>query len=355
MRKGLLLLTGVAALALAALPGAGWAAPSRTAQGIMVNLTAGGDFILTQNNLYQFNVATAATYFTNAWDGNAPTVTCTGPGCGTAPAAPAAPAPDASQVSGPSQQSACESNECVFFNGGTLTGLTYKQTAQIATGSGRTGATYTYTYTYDVTPTTTDPVPALTAWDLVNTTGGSTATIDIGATIAGESVNVSATWPCPVNNTAPCGKDSFSLLENDGVTSRVQNLSVTVTDNNNNGALLQSFTPGSTLVFGQDFPYLSNAGSNGNVAYLIPALGATSPMSALSILNTDQFKGNDNGGVNGTDLAQAVMDSLQASLAVGSYTVNFTGVVKDNTGTTSTAFSVTQQIHIIGEGCGIAN
>jgi hypothetical protein len=333
-------LTVCASLTMLVCASAAFAGPTQTAQGIMVNLQAGGDFILTQNQLYQFNAGTATTYFDNNWDGNAPTVICTGGACGTAPAAPGAPSPNPQEVNGtPAAPGADQINECTFFNGGTLAGLSYTQTAQISTGV--KGTVYTYRYTYNVVPRVTSVDP-LTAWDLVNTTGGTSATINVNAQIAGESVVISNQFKTP-------GKFSFSLLENDSVTSRVQNLVVTVTDANNN--TVATANPGSTLVFDSpagslDYAYTTNAGSNGATGFLKNG-------DALSILNTDVFSGNDNGGANGTDLAEAIMDQVRVTLTPGSYNVTLTGTIKDNTGTTSTGFNVTQQIHIIGQGCGV--
>ena len=61
------------------------AAPTQTGQGIMVNFTGSNNYALVQNKLYSFNITAAATYFTNAYDGLGPVVSCTGGGCpGTA-------------------------------------------------------------------------------------------------------------------------------------------------------------------------------------------------------------------------------------------------------------------------------
>jgi hypothetical protein len=265
----------------------------------------------------------------------------TGPGCATAPAAPNAPVASASQLSsfinnGPG----CK---CAFLDGTALPSTTYTQTAKVSTGSGKTAATYTYTYTYNIAPTVSSVDP-LTAWDLVNTTGGTTAEVDINAQIAGESV---------VNNTSVGTKYSFSLLESDGITSRVTNLAVNVTDSNGN--TVTSATPGSTLTQNApgalsgdpgavDFTYTTNARSNGNTSLLQNG-------DARTILNTDSFAGNNNGGADGSALAIANMDSVPLNVGPGDYTVTLTGTVKGNNALADTSFSVTQTIHIITPGC----
>jgi hypothetical protein len=315
------------------------AASAHTGQGIMVNLQASGTFSIVNNQLYKFNPDEAATYYTNAWDGSAPTVSCTGPGCGTAPTAPAAPSPSASQLSHFLTQQICQ---CAFLDGTSLPSTTYTQTATVSTGSGKTGATYTYTYTYDITPTVSSAAP-LTAWDLVQSTGGTSTEIDINAQIAGESV---------VQNKTVGTKYSFSLYESDG-TSRVQNLAVTVTDASN--TVVASATPGSTIVQNApgalpgdpgavDFTYTTNAGSNGVTSLLENG-------DARTILNTDSFAGNDNGGADGSALAIANMDPVPLNVGPGDYTVTLTGTVKGNNALADLSFTVTQTIHIIAPGC----
>ena len=60
---------------------------------------------------------------------------------------------------------------------------------------------------------------AFTAWDLFQTSGDGSAHVDVVALIAGESVSVSKNLGT---------KYSFSLLQSDGVTVRVQDVSVSV-------------------------------------------------------------------------------------------------------------------------------
>jgi hypothetical protein len=323
--------TAALGITLVGVPAAHAGGASQTGQGIMVNLDAAGDFAIVETDTYEFDVTAASAYFTNAWDGNAPTVTCTGPGCGTAPAAPSAPTPDASKVSGPS--GLAHTQRCIFLDGGDLAGTNYTQSVKVSTGSGKTGATYTYVYTYNATPT--QSVAPFTAWNLVDTHGGGLAHVAIAAEIAGESVVKSS-------NAKIGTKFSFSMVEGDG-TNRVQNLAVTVT----NAATGESTTanPGSTVNFPVDFTYATNAGSNG-------ATGLLKNGDARTILNTDSFAGNNDGGADGSALAKVSMDATPFDLGAGDYNVTLTGTVKGNNALADVPFTVTQIVHVIAKGCG---
>jgi len=322
----------------------------------MVDLNAAGQFAIVNTQLWKFNVTTAGTYFINAWDGNPPTVSiqCTGSANCTpsTPPTPPAPAPDPSKVTGPT--GAATTQKCTFLDGGTLTGSSYTQTVTVTTnctdGHKTKTCKYTFTYTYNVTPDTdldgdlstqSFGVVPFTAWDLVSTTGPSTASITITAKIAGESVVQSTQFPSP-------GKFSFSLHNRDG-SSRVTNLQLFV-----NGVL--AATPGSTLeencpgclrgdLGAVDFSYATNAGSNGVTSLLKDG-------DARTILNNDVFPGNDDGGADGRALARAVMDPVHLDLPPGTYTITLTGTVKGNNALRDINFSVTQTINIVTPGCG---
>jgi hypothetical protein len=362
---------------MVSVPTAGYAGgntTTQTGQGIMANLETSGSFAIVQNLTYHYDETIAGTYYSNQWDGNAPTVSCSGPGCGTAPTAPTAPAVDPNAVIGiPGHPGIVNSNtcKCTFLDGGTLPSTTYTETAKLSTGSGRTGATYTYTYIYDVNPdtavaTTEDTnantsdgiqVPALdpTAtvdpnepWVFFSSSGDATANINIDAMIAGESV---------VKNKTNGTKFSFSLFDSTDL-DRVQNLTVTVTDSSN---VVASASPGNTIVQNApgalagdpgavDFAYATNAGSNGATSLLQNG-------DARSILNgvfpsPDVFTGNDNGGADGSALAYAQMDTVPVSLPAGDYTITLTGTVKGNSTSADIPFSVTNHVNIITPGCG---
>ncbi|MDQ0138487.1 hypothetical protein [Cupriavidus necator] len=330
--------SAICAAASMAISGTAISATDQTGQGIMVNLNVPPAVAIVTNRIYNFNINTASSYFTNAWNLAAPAVTCTGPGCGTAPTAPAAPPPDVNQVTGPT--GAANANRCIFLSGGTLFGSTYTQSLQVTTGSGGTRATYTYTYTYNVTLTQASVAP-LTAWDLVIETGDGTASISVGANIAGQSALQSS-------NIKLGKKYSFSLLDSSSL-NRVVNLVVS------NG--VSSFPATSTVVANApgalagtpgavDFAYATNAGSNGTVSLLQNG-------DARTILNTDGFAGNNNGGADGSALAWAIMDPVSLTLTPGTYSITLTGTVKGNTAQAAPIpFSVSQTVQVIGQSCG---
>lgn len=341
--KKLATCTMAIALGLSMQAGIVWAAATQTGQGIMVTFTGANNYALVNNELWSFNTGTAATYFTNAWDGTAPTVTCSGAGCqtGTVPAAPAAPAPNADKVTHPGTGTA-ETNMCTFLNGGTLVGATYTQTATLSNNlSGNSRATYTYTYTYNITGITplapAGIVDPRTAWTLTQVTGGETVPVTISADIAGESV---------ISSTSQARKYSFSIRNSDG-TSRVTGLNLAV-DNVSYPLTSQVYENCPGCVAGDtgavDFPYVTNAGSNGVVNLLADG-------NARDILNTDSFAGNQNGGADGKALAKVVTDSVTVNLAPGSHTVVLTGTVKGNSALANIGFTVSHIIHIITPQC----
>jgi hypothetical protein len=343
-----------------------------TAQGIMVKLDAAGTFAIVQTDTYKYNHASAAACFTNAWDGLEPaaslstkttsvTVVSDVPAiveaaCTPALAAPAAPAADGSVLvkdGHPGNNDVVGENKCNFLDGAALTGATYSQVATVTascsyvsssvlitggkpTNIGKYNVTTTtiatiatYTYTYQVTPVAAS-YPALTAWDFVGSTGGDTALVSVNANIAGESVQSTAKVP---------RKYSFSLGEDlTGRISRITALTVTV-----DGVVVA--TPGSTVFANADFEYVTNSGSNGTTSLLVNG-------DARTILNTDSFAGNNNGGVDGKALALAMMDTVDLELTPGDHTITLTGTIKGNTGELGLAVNVTQLITIVTPGCG---
>jgi hypothetical protein len=323
------------------------AAGTQTAQGIMVNQSAVGTFAIVNTQVYQYNGATAATYFTNAVT-SGPSVSCNGSptncGSGNQPATPPAPPPDPTRVFDSGQPnnpiSTVVQDQCTFFAGGTLAGQTYTRSVQLSGLNGR--GSFTFTWTYTVSPNT-NPVAALTAWDLFHQTNpDGTTTVSVAGVIAGESVIKSS-------NPKIGTKYSFSLLNNppDQTSTRVTNLLWSVYDASN--TLVYSSAPNSTVAYPVQFTYATNAGSNGVTSLLQNG-------DDLFILNHDGFAGNDNGGADGTAASLATVDNLIVNLGVGAYSVVLTGTVKDNAidGTgANISFSVSQQVNIVGQGCGI--
>jgi hypothetical protein len=241
--------------------------------------------------------------------------------------------------------------------------------------------TWEFDWNYTVAPTSSAPVAALTAWDLVSTTGGgTTAQVTLGATIASESVVVSDDFPA--------GKYSFALARTlspgvpDQTTNSVTELTWTVRDASNTvelkkavGSTVVDNKPGSTPYGGPpalDFTYTANAGTFGKAsAALMDSPNSASatgtspsdhvPGDARSILNGGlqngtfhpTFPDNDNGGADGSDLSYAVVKGITQNLGPGAYTVTLTGDVNDREASFSQSFSVTKgAIKIITPGCG---
>jgi hypothetical protein len=285
-----------------------------TAQSIMVDFMVDANYVIQQDITYHYNINQAAGYFVQSVSG--PVITS---GTGAAPAAPSAPAPY-SLTTGQLRGQVIESNKCTFFNGGALQGHTYTQTVNLSRG-------WKYTWTYVVAPTVNSIAP-LTAWDSEVTGGDSVVSVSLNAIIAGESVISSKQHPL---------KYSFGLKDKDGL-SRVQDLKIFV-----DGVELS--TANSTLETGVDFNYFGNAGTYGNSSLLQNG-------DVRTILNTDSFAGNDNGGSNGDDLAYARMQEISVLLKEGQHTIVLTGKVKGNDAVAETPISVTKVINISG-GCGL--
>jgi hypothetical protein len=61
-----------------------------TAQSVMFSTDLSGDFVIEASEVWTYNRSSAKSLFTNTWDGNPPTVTCSG-----SPSACSNPAPPA--------------------------------------------------------------------------------------------------------------------------------------------------------------------------------------------------------------------------------------------------------------------
>lgn len=205
----------------------------------MVNLQTSGTFAIIETDVYKFDQATAATYFSNAWGGSSPTVSCSGNACnGNAcgvPSAPTAPLPNPDKVTNSGGSAVADKSRCTFLDGGLLTLTdTYTQNATAYASctvctvfnkdgtckqTGIKSGTYTFAYTYDVAPIAeTATVAPFIAWTLAQSDSSGLAHVDVNADIAGESVLVK-------NGTSK--KYSFSMFDSYGI-NRVQNLALTL-------------------------------------------------------------------------------------------------------------------------------
>ena len=353
------------------------------AQSIGVKLTGLNHyFIDNRTNTYQFDETMSLSYYTNTVVGQV-AISCQRAEEGTCsskmPPLPAA-APDGLEA-----VEQARADECAFAKGGNLGSHSYNSPIQQidvnVSPSEHDRWYFIWVYQVRPDPTKSSPVPPLTAWNLVSSTGsGTTAEVSIGATIASESVIISESFPN--------GKYSFSLADTlspgvpDQTTTRVHEPIWTIKDATNNvvfqqpsGATVVDNMPGSTpydpTTKALDFIYTANAGTYGNASAALmdsnngaSATGTSpsdhTPGDARSILNGglqngvyhDAFTPNDDGGADGSDLSYAVVSSITRNLGPGSYTVTLTGKVEDRAAGYSQPFSVTQgPIRIIAPDC----
>lgn len=281
-------------------------AGAQTGQGIMVDFQVDANYVITEEVTYHFDKDAAEAYFTNG--------TVTGPvittGTGATQPTPAQPAPD------PIKNSEIQQQKCTFFNGGQLAGYTYKKTVNGTRG-------WKWEWTYTVNGALVEPK---TAWTSTVTQPGVDPTVPINAYIAGLSM---------LNSTQHPSKASFSLLSDDGLTNRVQDLKIFVDG-------VEIAAPANTITNGENFYYATNAGSNGVTSLLTPYEGQW----AFTILTTDSFSGNN----DPSNAIRAKMDEVVTTLGVGTHSITLTGIVKGNAASAAVPVSVTKTVTING-GC----
>jgi hypothetical protein len=350
---------------------------SSTAQSIMADIQASGQFLIRGAETYAFDAnalgggtAAPVSYYANTAinstaSGQTGFITVGGvsvgyktTGSGGNPtgaqlaANAVSPGPDASSVVAQATSNAEKDYE-VFADGGESSSLgssSYSLTTEW-TGSGLKKVTYTWAFT--VAPLAGLTIAPLTGWSVVDSSTGGLAKVNINGIVAGQSVLVKDSVT----------KYSFSLastqLDEFGVpveVSRVQNVKVSASvDTNGDTVADVSFEnfPDHTVVSGNDvdadlnpigdFNYFANAGKFGSGA----AFNALAEGDARTILNTDGFAGNNDGGGDGSSLQHAVLNVSQFDLPAGTVTINISGTVKGNTGTTDIGFSVNKQVDVI--------
>lgn len=291
--------------------------------GVMVNLH-GGTFTLVNRSLYQLNDTSAATTFTNAFNGEVDCIDQTGSSCSISDAPPA-PAPDPSQVA-----QAASAQACTFLAGGSLQQASYNQIITISP------VPYDYTwkeyvYHYDVTPNVS-VVPPLTAWRFVQTQSRNFTGLPT-ITVTGEVVNQLVTFPQP-------GVPMYAFMTG-GLQSKLQ-LYV-----NNNPAVMVPSTvqncPG--CLRGQpgslDFSFFPNVGTTGDAMSYVKA------GDARTVLNSDASNANDNGGPNGSALQETIFHSQPLQLAPGAYSLLLTGT------SSGVSFMVSGNLQILSPTCSV--
>lgn len=329
-------------------------AQTKTAQSAMFDNSASGNFVITGSSVYSYNRDTAATYFTNNWDGAAATVGCTGGGAGgvnclaaNKPATPAAPAADDNKLNG---HVGC--NACNFWGGNALSLACGGPTSynQVVTLSGLNGrGNWNFTFTYTIGLTTTDPVPAGTAWDL-QTSSTTNADVSVTGFFAGQSVQSKS------NGTGGWSfKASHTMLDSLGA-SRLVGATATISDDQANVICTLPLT--TAVESNQDFVYLGNAGRNGTVAQLfddgVTANGTVNEIQG-GVSTSLNGKKDDFAGNNGTggDRAVITASGVCSIAAAGNYTLNVTGTLKGVSGSSSLPVSVNSSICISAGTCSL--
>jgi hypothetical protein len=300
---------------------------------------------------------TAMSYYTNSWDGSGPVVTCNGGGqngCATAPSTPPAPAAAALEV-----QQQAQTDRCVFFFGGNLTGHSYTQVVQVNVNSPAPVAqrgNWKFTYTYNVTPQAPGSVTSRTAWTSESTGG----TVNVGFTgfVASESFMKQSNR----------NKYSFTMI--DGGVTRARNVWATLSGPASGSIDLNNVDTDLDLVNDAlavgpataDFSYFANGGIFGNSAVFgaLHAAGRKPANSASNILNgvndtavyVDDFAGNNNDLAAGNVHTGPFAGSFPGLTQAGNYVITVSGTLKGNSSSADLGFSVTSNIVSIG-GCSI--
>jgi hypothetical protein len=367
------------AVGLVLVPKAHAAAPSQTAQSIMVD----GNF---NSTAYQISGTTTWTFHRDCaeadytasagvWDGNTPT--CTGGGSGGVNCLPAnqptpPPAPPADPHGPDSIEHHAQQDRCTFFCGGTLDGWNYTNTQTVNGLNGH--GNWTFTYNYSVT--TIGSVDPATCWTCEQT--GGSVDVKFCGFVAGESFLKKGR-----DNTGWDKKYSFTLTEPDPITglpvSRVTNVTVTLQRSTDAGLtwfdvqgplaldtsnIVSCGKPtdsvGGTFCDNAgtpvDYPYSGNAGVAGNAAvygYLhypgAMAAALTNDIMSGIAPSQDNFPNNNNNLCAYSQTAPFFAE-FSGLTDAGMYQLHITGTVKGNAGIADQQFNVTGGGTIIG-GC----
>lgn len=338
-----------------------------TAQSAMIESNTSSSIVINQTETWEWDLKAAKTYYTNAWDGNPPVVTCSGggkDGCLSAPATPAAPESRDNFVN-----RIANSEQCTFFDGGMLSSSdTYVQQVNVRVNSGPQAGrgTWQFTYTYIIAPATPGYVDAHTGWNLNDSSGaGESAPVVIDATLLGQSV---------LQNPARGKRDwsrkySFTLLDALG-NSHITDLKVKLTGYNADGDQVEpieqsaNHTLFANLLYpDDDFLYTGNAGESGQAMLLAarPIDVHYSQAWISGILDgvvpafdggVDDFAHNDSYvGYTGT-VHKAVMEPVTFNLAPGCYTATISANVKDVASSMNLNISGSKNVNISAGECG---
>jgi hypothetical protein len=228
-------------------------------------------------------------------------------------------------------------DECSFWTGSALT--TVSDSTYVTKNGINGGGNWKFTWTFTWTPTSL-PL-AKTAWDLELKTLAEElvgAKVLFNGQIAGLSAQLAA------KSTGP--KYSFSLLNSD-TSSRVTNVTVSV-----DGVFQTNVSATVVNAMSTDFKDFSIGGVVG-LSTLLASSGTLSILKtgdARTILNTDSFAGNNNGGSTGAALAYAQLEPTKLLLSEGVHSIMLSANIKGIDGSAGVSVSVTRDLRIQGLG-----
>lgn len=328
-------------------------AKSSTAQSAMfaTGPASSSSFIVEGTETWAFDAAAAAAYFTNQWDGNSPTVSCTGGGAGgvnclpaNQPAAPSTPAASPQKLT-----PVVNSNQCTFWAGGapSVSGPQSSYTQSETIGGLNGSGNWKFTWTFAIA--SLGPVAPRTAWNLQSSDlSPAVYTLD-GFLAAQSTVKKSATraqqWTF---------KTSHTIRNPDG-SPRVANLMASLYDTMGTATiaddvLLDAAALTFTVETGVDFFYSRNAGASGTLNQLVDGAFVDAIQDGLVASPggfTDDFSGND-----ATLGERAVIDPVDFELtSEGSFRVAVTGVLKGVDGGLNLPFATSSTVTVTAGTC----
>lgn len=311
---------------------------TQTAQAIWTNFKPSGNdelFGYTETETYAFDVSAAETYYARTETG--PVRSCTGGATNCADTN--APTSVPSQPVAPSF-AVPRDDECTFWTGGELSTVSQTKSVTVNGANGRGNWTYTWTYTW--TPVASPIGDDTGVWAVISTESEGGATITFTAQIAGLSAQKTSRASAP--------KYSFSMTNPDG-TPRVANVFVSV-----DGGTPEAV--GSTVVSALDEAFADfGVGAGQGLSTLMASGGATGILTtgdARTILNTDSFLGNNNGGSDGKALAYVQLEAIRITLTDGTYAVVLSAQIKGIDGSADVNVEVERDVRVQGLG-GCAN
>lgn len=289
--------------------------------GVMVNLH-GGTFAQVNGMLYSLSPSDAAARFTNSFNGRVSCIDETGAACDPA-GAPAPPAPDPNQVA-----MAVRVQACTFLAGGPLQPVSYTQAVYISPVP-YDSTWKEYVYNYDLVPAAA-PVARMTGWRAtqsqpMNHSGSPRVTI------SGEVINELVTFPT-------AGNPMYAFMTG----GLVSNLRLTINNypvkvslvTQQNCAGCMPGEPGSL-----DFTFYPNVGTMGD------ALSYVKAGDARTILDSDGYNANDNGGLDGRALQWTTFTAQPVTLGPGTYPLQLSG------SSAGVNFSVSGSVQVLSPSC----